>query len=80
MRVVFILPDSAHTGGQSPTDHLHTWSFALPKAYSRRPPPLKHYLQTLDDFTANPDVVEEFFYLVGRFIDYCPEPLVSRYA
>eukprot|EP00752_Nemacystus_decipiens_P017466 g15660.t1 len=37
-------------------------------------------LQTLDDFTANPDVVEEFFYLVGRFVDYCPEPLVSRCA
>ncbi|CAN0143060.1 unnamed protein product, partial [Laminaria digitata] len=36
-------------------------------------------LQNLDDFTANPDVVEEFYYLVGRFVDYCPEPLVSRY-
>eukprot|EP00903_Cladosiphon_okamuranus_P011653 g10961.t1 len=35
-------------------------------------------LQTLDDFTANPDVVEEFFYLAGRFVDYCPEPLVSN--
>ncbi|CAN0568707.1 unnamed protein product, partial [Ectocarpus sp. 12 AP-2014] len=34
-------------------------------------------LQTLDDFTANPDVVEEFFYLVGRFVDYCPDPLVA---
>ncbi|CAB1115460.1 unnamed protein product [Ectocarpus sp. CCAP 1310/34] len=34
-------------------------------------------LQTLDDFTANPDVVEEFFYLVGRFVDYCPDPLVT---
>ncbi|CAM9364111.1 unnamed protein product, partial [Hapterophycus canaliculatus] len=32
---------------------------------------------TLDDFTANPDVVEEFFYLIGRFINYCPDPLVS---
>ncbi|CAM9473964.1 unnamed protein product [Scytosiphon promiscuus] len=32
---------------------------------------------TLDDFTANPDVVEEFFYLIGRFIGYCPDPLVS---
>lgn len=36
--------------------------------------------QTLDDFTANPDVVEEFFYLVGRFADYCPDPLVSRWV
>lgn len=34
-------------------------------------------LQNLDDFTANPDVVEEFFYLTARFVDYCPEPLVS---
>lgn len=34
--------------------------------------------QSLEDFTANPDMVEEFFYLVGRVVDYCPEPLVSR--
>lgn len=36
--------------------------------------------QSLEDFTANPDVVEEFYYLVGRFVDYCPEPLVSRFG
>lgn len=35
-------------------------------------------VQSLDDFTANPDMVEEFFYLVGRIVDYCPEPLISR--
>ncbi|CAN0313886.1 unnamed protein product [Pylaiella littoralis] len=34
-------------------------------------------LQSLDDFTANPDVVEELFYLVGRFVHHCPEPFVS---
>jgi transportin-3 len=31
---------------------------------------------SLDDFTEHPDVVEEYFYLVGRFMTYCPEPLV----
>ncbi|CAM9622957.1 unnamed protein product [Discosporangium mesarthrocarpum] len=34
-------------------------------------------LQSLDDFTSNPDMVEEYFYLVGRFVSYCPEPLLA---
>eukprot|EP00586_Coscinodiscus_wailesii_P002595 CAMPEP_0172487086 /NCGR_PEP_ID=MMETSP1066-20121228/15974_1 /TAXON_ID=671091 /ORGANISM="Coscinodiscus wailesii, Strain CCMP2513" /LENGTH=1031 /DNA_ID=CAMNT_0013253477 /DNA_START=327 /DNA_END=3422 /DNA_ORIENTATION=- len=33
-------------------------------------------LKSIEDFTNHPDVVEEFFYLVGRFMYYCPEPLV----
>jgi len=32
--------------------------------------------KTPNDFIVYPDVVEEFFYLVGRFMDYCPQPLV----
>jgi transportin-3 len=31
--------------------------------------------QTLDGFTSNPDVVEEFFYLLSRVISYCPSIL-----
>jgi len=31
---------------------------------------------SLDDFTQHPDVVEEYFYLSGRFMTHCPEPLV----
>jgi len=34
------------------------------------------FLRTIDDFTAHPDVVEEFFFLAGRMMTYCPEPLV----
>ena len=35
-------------------------------------------LQTIEHFTANPDLVEEFFYLVARFIGYdCRTPLLS---
>eukprot|EP00986_Skeletonema_menzelii_P008176 scaffold3367_cov142-Skeletonema_menzelii.AAC.2 len=33
--------------------------------------------RTVDDLTAHPDVVEEFFYLAGRMINYCPGPLVQ---
>lgn len=33
-------------------------------------------LTSLEDFTQHPDVVEEYFYLIGRFMTYCPEPLV----
>jgi len=32
--------------------------------------------QTLDDFTGHPDVVEEYFYLVGRAVSHCPQDLV----
>lgn len=32
--------------------------------------------RTADDLTAHPDVVEEFFYLAGRMINYCPGDLV----
>ena len=32
--------------------------------------------RTADDLTAHPDVVEEFFYLAGRMMNYCPGSLV----
>ena len=35
------------------------------------------FLKSLDDLTNHPDVVEELFYLMGRMISYCPEPLVT---
>mgnify|MGYP005850623257 CR=1 FL=1 len=35
------------------------------------------FLRTLDDLTHHPDVVEELFYLMGRMITCCPEPLVT---
>ena len=34
-------------------------------------------LQSIEQFTANPDMVEEYFYLVARFISYCPDPLLQ---
>ena len=34
-------------------------------------------LRTAEDFTAHPDVVEEFFFMAGRMINYCPTPLVQ---
>lgn len=34
-------------------------------------------LRTTDDFTAHPDVVEEFFFMAGRMVNYCPSPLVQ---
>lgn len=34
-------------------------------------------LRTREDFTSHPDVVEEFFYLAGRAVTHCPEPVVS---
>jgi transportin-3 len=34
------------------------------------------FLRSLDDLTQHPDVVEELFYLMGRMIQHCPEPLV----
>ena len=34
-------------------------------------------LRTADDLTSHPDVVEEFFYLAGRMINYCPSALVQ---
>jgi transportin-3 len=34
-------------------------------------------LRTTDDFTAHPDVVEEFFYMAGRMVNNCPAPLVQ---
>ena len=33
--------------------------------------------RTADDLTSHPDVVEEFFYLAGRMVNYCPGALVS---
>jgi transportin-3 len=36
-----------------------------------------HALRSTDDFTAHPDVVEEFFFLAGRMISHCPSPLVQ---
>jgi len=35
------------------------------------------FLRTLEDLTAHPDVVEELFYLMGRMMSYCPDPLVT---
>lgn len=35
------------------------------------------FLRTLDDLTHHPDVVEELFYLMGRMISHCPDPLVT---
>jgi transportin-3 len=35
------------------------------------------FLRTLEDLTCHPDVVEELFYLMGRMITYCPDPLVT---
>jgi len=34
------------------------------------------FLNNLEDLTHHPDVVEELFYMMGRMISYCPEPLV----
>lgn len=34
-------------------------------------------LRTTDDFTAHPDVVEEFFFMAGRMVNKCPSPLVQ---
>ena len=34
-------------------------------------------LRTTDDFIAHPDVVEEFFFMAGRMVNYCPGPLVQ---
>ena len=33
-------------------------------------------LNTVDDFTAHPDLVEEFFFLAGRIMAICPQSLV----
>jgi transportin-3 len=35
------------------------------------------FLQSVQDFVLHPDVVEEFFYLMGRMMTYCPAPLVA---
>jgi len=35
------------------------------------------FLRNLDEFPHHPDVVEELFYLMGRMMTYCPEPLVT---
>ncbi|KAL7479407.1 hypothetical protein ACHAW6_005139 [Cyclotella cf. meneghiniana] len=34
-------------------------------------------LRTTEDFTAHPDVVEEFFYMAGRMMNICPDLLVQ---
>ena len=34
-------------------------------------------LKSLDDFVSHPDVVEEFFYLLGRCMSHCPNPFVT---
>mmetsp|Transcript_23554 Transcript_23554/g.65374 ORF Transcript_23554/g.65374 Transcript_23554/m.65374 type:complete len:954 (-) Transcript_23554:96-2957(-) len=35
------------------------------------------FLQNLEDLTNHPDVVEELFYMMGRMITHCPEPLIT---
>lgn len=32
---------------------------------------------TVEDFRDQPDIVEEYFYLVSRYLDYCPDELVA---
>ena len=34
------------------------------------------FVRNLEDLTNHPDVVEEFFYLMGRMINFCPTPVV----
>lgn len=34
------------------------------------------FLRSLEDMTNHPDVVEEFFYLMGRMTNHCPDPLI----
>lgn len=34
------------------------------------------FLRDLNDLTNHPDVVEELFYLMGRMVSHCPDPLV----
>ena len=36
------------------------------------------FIRTLPDFVNHPDVVEEFFFLAGRMMTYCPDPLVVQ--
>ena len=36
------------------------------------------FLNSLEDLTRHPDVVEELFYLMGRMITHCPVPLVTN--
>jgi len=36
-----------------------------------------HGLRTMEDFTAHPDVVEEFFFMTGRMVTICPSPVVQ---
>ena len=35
------------------------------------------FLRNLEDLTRHPDVVEELFYLMGRMVSHCPDPLVT---
>jgi transportin-3 len=35
------------------------------------------FLRNLTEFTNHPDVVEEFFYLMGRMVAYCPDPVMK---
>ena len=35
------------------------------------------FLRNQEEMTNHPDVVEEFFYLMERFIGHCPEPLIT---
>jgi len=34
-------------------------------------------LQTFDQYTAMPDLVEEYFFFIARFLSYCPGPLLA---
>ena len=35
------------------------------------------FLRNSEDFTNHPDVVEEFFYSMGRMVNHCPDPLIK---
>lgn len=51
-------------------DRLHAMITALSQT-------VFSFLRSLEDFVNYPDVVEEFFYLAGRMISHCPEPLIK---
>jgi len=63
----------------------HQFVFVRPRAYSLKLLEMVSalaqtsftFLRTLEDLTHHPDVVEELFYLMGRAITHCPDPLVT---
>jgi len=74
---------------QSPQPaYLYTASILITELGSSAPEPLLQMLtsmseaafarlQSLEAFTAQPDMVEEYFFLVSRFLEYCPSLLLT---